>query len=153
VRDPPWPLAKTVAVLNLESLNFVGRSRDVEFLGGERSTLLEAGRAVAARSGLVLRPPEPDPAGLYFRSDHDPFARAGVPALSPGFSLAGQRDYLADGEASRQRARLNLERYHTERDDYDPTWDLSGMVQQAQFVLDLGRAVADAPGRPAWRSP
>lgn len=153
VRDPPWPLARTVAVLNLESLNFVGASRDIEFLGGERSTLRAAGEAVAARSGLVLRPPEPDPSGLYFRSDHDPFARAGVPALSPGFSLAGQRDYLAGGEASLEKARKNLERYHTERDDYDPTWDLSGMVQQAQFVLDLGRAVADAPGRPAWRSP
>jgi hypothetical protein len=152
-RDPPWPLDRTVADLNLESLNFVGRARDVEFLGGERSTLLELGRAVAARSGLTLRPAEPDPSGLYFRSDHFPFARAGVPALSPGFSLAGQRDYLVDGEASRQKARLNLARYHTEQDDYDPAWDLSGMVQQAQFVLDLGRAVADAPGRPAWRTP
>ncbi|MBI5597274.1 MAG: M28 family peptidase [Elusimicrobia bacterium] len=153
VADPPWPLARTVAVLNLESLNFVGRSRDVEFLGGERSTLLEAGRAVAGQSGLALRPPEPDPSGLYFRSDHYPFARAGVPALSPGFSLAGQRDYLVAPEASREKAAANLSRYHTERDDYDPAWDLSGMVQQAQFVLDLGRAVADAPVRPAWRSP
>lgn len=153
VQDPPWPLARTVADLNLESLNFVGRSRDVEFLGGERSTLLEVARAVAPQNGLTLRPPEPDPAGLYFRSDHEPFARAGVPALSPGFSLAGQRDYLVDPEASRQKAAGNLGRYHTERDDYDPTWDLSGMVQQAQFVLDLGRAVADAPQRPAWRSP
>lgn len=153
VRDPPWPLARTVAALNLESLNFVGAARDVEFLGGERSTLLEAGREVAARSGLVLRVGEPDPAGLFFRSDHEPFARAGVPALSPGFSLAGERDYLRDPEASREKARRNLGRYHTEHDDYDPAWDLSGMVQQAQFVLDLGRAVADAPARPAWRTP
>ena len=153
VRQPPWPLARTVADLNLESLNFVGPSRDIEFLGGERSTLLETGRAVAARSGLVLRPAEPDPAGLYFRSDHFPFARAGVPALSPGFSLAGQRDYLVDPVGSRTKAAAFLGRYHTEQDDYDPAWDLGGMVQQAQFVLDLGRAVADAPGRPAWKTP
>ncbi len=153
VRQPPWPLARTVADLNLESLNFVGPSRDIEFLGGERSTLLETGRAVAVRSGLVLRPAEPDPAGLYFRSDHFPFARAGVPALSPGFSLAGQRDYLVDPVGSRAKAAAFLGRYHTEQDDYDPAWDLGGMVQQAQFVLDLGRAVADAPGRPAWKTP
>jgi len=153
VRDPPWPLGKTVADLNLESLNFVGPSRDVEFLGGERSTLLETGRAVAARSGLALRPAEPDPAGLYFRSDHFPFASAGVPALSPGFSLAGQRDYLERPEASRAAALRNLDRYHTEQDDYDPAWDLRGMVQQAQFILDLGRAVADAAARPAWKTP
>lgn len=153
VRDPPWPIARTVADLNLESLNFVGPSRDIEFLGGERSTLLDTARAVAARNGLTLRPAEPDPSGLYFRSDHYPFARAGVPALSPGFSLAGQRDYLVDPEGSRARAAANLTRYHTEQDDYDPAWDLGGMLQQAQFVLDLGRAVADAPARPAWRAP
>jgi Zn-dependent M28 family amino/carboxypeptidase len=151
VRHPPWPLARTVADLNLESLNWVGPSRDIEYLGGERSTLLETGREVAARTGLVLRPAEPDPAGLYFRSDHFPFALAGVPAASPGFSMVGQRDYLETPEASRAKAALNVKRYHTEQDDYDPAWDLRGMVQQAQFILDLGRAVADAPGRPAWK--
>ena len=152
VRQPPWPLARTVAALNLESLNWVGPSRDIEFLGGERSTLLETGREVAARDGLVLRPAEPDPAGLYFRSDHFPFALAGVPGVSPGFSLLGQRDYLEAPEASRAKARLNMARYHTGQDRYDPSWDLRGMVQQGQFILDLGRAVADAPGRPAWKA-
>jgi hypothetical protein len=151
VRHPPWPLERTVANLNLESLNWVGPSRDIEFLGGERSTLLEAGRTVAARTGLVLRPAEPDPAGLYFRSDHFPFALAGVPAVSPGFSMVGQRDYLEDPEASRAKAALNVKRYHTGQDRYDPAWDLRGMVQHAQFILDLGRAVADAPRRPAWK--
>jgi Zn-dependent M28 family amino/carboxypeptidase len=151
VRQPPWPIEATVADLNLESLNFVGRSRDIEFLGGQRSTLPEAGQAVARRLGLTLRPAEPDLAGLAFRSDHFPFARAGIPALSPGFSLAGQRDYLERGEERRAEARRFLERYHQESDDYDPAWDLSGMVQQAEFVLELGRAVADAPRRPAWK--
>ncbi len=153
VQEAPWPIADTVADLNFESLNFVGPSRDIEFLGGRRSTLLEAAQAVAPRTGLTLRLDDPDPAGLYFRSDHFPFARAGVPAISPGFSLAGQRDYLKDREASRAAAARNLERYHQASDDYDPAWDLSGMVQHAQFVLDLGQQVADAPGRPTWRTP
>ncbi|MBK9516102.1 MAG: M28 family peptidase [Anaeromyxobacter sp.] len=153
VQEGPWPVADTVANLNLESLNFVGPSRDVEFLGGRRSTLLALAQRVAPLTGLTLRLDDPDPAGLSFRSDHFPFARAGVPALSPGFSLAGQRDYLRDGEASRARAAANLERYHQASDDYDPAWDLSGMVQHAQFVLDLGQAVADAPDRPTWRTP
>jgi hypothetical protein len=151
VRHPAWPLDRTVADLNLESLNWVGPSRDIEFLGGERSTLLETGRTVGGRSGLTLRPAEPDPAGLFFRSDHLPFALAGIPAVSPGFSMVGQRDYLDDPAASRAKAALQVQRYHTGRDRYDPGWDLRGMVQQAQFILDLGRAVADAPGRPAWK--
>ncbi|BDU72607.1 M28 family peptidase [Mesoterricola silvestris] len=153
VRHPLWPLAKTVADLNLESLNWVGPTRDIEFLGGERSTLIDLGRTVAARLGMTLRRPEPDTQGLYFRSDHYPFARAGIPALSPGFSLAGQRDYLEAPEASRAKALSYLGVYHRPTDRYDPAWDLRGMVQQAQFILDLGRAIADAPERPVWRKP
>jgi len=150
VQRPLWPLERTVADLNLESLNWVGPSRDIEFLGGERSTLLDMGREAGRRVGLRLRDPEPDVQGLFFRSDHYPFARAGVPALSPGFSLAGQRDYLEAPEASRTKARTYLDRYHRPSDRYDPAWDLRGMVQQAQFVLELGRIVADAPERPRW---
>jgi hypothetical protein len=101
--------------------------------------------------GMVLRRSEPDLQGLYFRSDHFPFAKAGIPALSPGFSLAGQRDYLENPEASRAKARTFLDRYHQESDDYDPSWDLRGMVQQGQFILNLGRLIADSETRPQWR--
>jgi Zn-dependent M28 family amino/carboxypeptidase len=148
VKNPLWPLAKTVANLNFESLNWVGPSRDIEFLGGERSTLLALAREVGKPMGLVPMAGQADTAGLYFRSDHYPFAAVGIPALSPGFSLAGQRDYLENPEASRAKGRTYLDRYHQVTDTYDPAWDLRGMVQQAQFILNLGRAIADGDGRP-----
>ncbi len=149
--SPLWPLARTVADVNLESLNWVGPSHDIEFLGGDRSTLLDQGRVIAARMGMVLRKPEPDLQGLYFRSDHYPFAKAGVPAVSPGFSLAGQRDYVENPEASRAKARTYLDIYHRTTDRFDPAWDLRGLVQQAQFIMELGRLVADTPQKPAWK--
>ena len=151
VKRPLWPLALTVADLNFESLNWVGLSRDIEFLGGERSDLQQLGEQTARAMGMVLRRSEPDVQGLYFRSDHFPFAKAGIPALSPGFSLAGQRDYLENGDASRAKARTFLDRYHQESDDFDPSWDLRGMVQQGQFILNLGRRIADAASRPQWK--
>ena len=151
VRAPLWPLDRTVADLNLESLNWVGPSRDIEFLGGERTTLYDQGVLVGKRLGLVLRQPEPDTQGLFFRSDHYPFAKAGVPALSPGFSLMGQRDYLDAPEASRAKGRSYLGIYHRPLDRYDPAWDLRGMVQQTQFILELGRLVADTTERPVWK--
>jgi Zn-dependent M28 family amino/carboxypeptidase len=151
VQRPLWPLARTVADLNLESLNWVGPARDIEFLGGERSDLRELGEQTAREMGMVLRRSEPDVQGLYFRSDHFPFAKAGIPALSPGFSLAGQRDYLENPEASRSKARTFLDRYHQESDDFDPSWDLRGMVQQGQFILNLGRRIADSQTRPQWK--
>jgi Zn-dependent M28 family amino/carboxypeptidase len=151
VQRPLWPLAKTVANLNLESLNWVGLSRDIEFLGGQRSDLLELGEQTARDLGMVLRPPEPDIQGLYFRSDHFPFAKASIPAVSPGFSMAGQRDYLEDRDRSCAKARGFQDRYHQESDDFDPSWDLRGMVQQGEFILNLGRLIANSPVRPQWK--
>jgi Zn-dependent M28 family amino/carboxypeptidase len=147
VADPLWPLAKTAADLNLDSLNFVARTRDIGLPFGERSTLGAMGEQVARASGLAVGPDQPDLGGGYFRSDHYSFVQAGVPALT----VQGGHDYLtSDPAAARAKNAAYGPRYHQVTDEYDPTWDLGGMVQQAQFTLDLGRAVADAPARPTF---
>lgn len=146
---PLWPLAKTAADLNLDSLNFVAPTRDIGLPFANRSTLGDLGRAVAQASGLAVAPPRPDTGGGYFRSDHYSFVQAGVPALSVG---AG-RDYLgADPAALKAKASAYGKRYHQVTDEYDPAWDLRGMVQQTQFTFDLGQAVANAPTRPAFKA-
>ncbi|WLT31685.1 M28 family peptidase [Geothrix sp. PMB-07] len=146
--NPLWPLAKTVADLNLDSLNFVAPTRDMGLPFSERSTLGDLGRAVAKASGLSIGPSHPDTGGGYFRSDHYSFVQAGVPALSVG----GGRDYIgADLAALKAKASAYGKRYHQVTDEYDPTWDLQGMVQQAQFTFDLGQAVANAATRPAFK--
>ena len=147
---PLWPLARTAADLNLDSLNWVAPTRDIGLPFGDRSTLGETGRALAKTQGLTVAPPRPDTAGGYFRSDHYSFVQAGVPALSVG----GGRDYLgADPKALRAKAATMGARYHQVTDEYDPTWDLRGMVQQAQFTLDLGQAVANAAQKPRFLKP
>jgi Zn-dependent M28 family amino/carboxypeptidase len=93
--------------------------------------------------------PKPDLSGGYFRSDHFSFAKAGIPA----FSVGGGAEYVKDNAASTARRKgYGEERYHQVSDEYDPNWDMAGMVQQAQFTLNLGRMVADAPKMPAWKA-
>ena len=145
---PLWPLAKTVAALNLDSLNVIAPTRDLGLPYRDRSTLGEVGEAVARRTGLLLPQTRPDTGGGYFRSDHYSFVQAGVPALS----VWGGREYAAgDPEALRARAARQGQRYHQVTEEYDPAWDLRGALQQAQFTLDFGRAVADAPVRPVFK--
>jgi Zn-dependent M28 family amino/carboxypeptidase len=147
--EPLWPLAKTAADLNLDSLNFVGPTRDIGLPFGERSTLGELGAALARIAGLQVTPSEPDTAGGYFRSDHYSFVQAGVPALS----VSGGNDYLGhDGAALKAKAAAYGLRYHQVTDEYDPAWDLRGMVQQAQFTFDLGQVVANAAIRPVFKA-
>jgi len=75
--------------------------------------------------------------------------QAGVPALSVG----GGRDYLGtDPAALKTKAAAYGKRYHQVTDEYDPTWDLRGMVQQAQFTFDFGQAVANAATKPTFKS-
>jgi Zn-dependent M28 family amino/carboxypeptidase len=154
VRSPLWPLAKTAADLNLDSMNFVGKTRDIGVSGSERSTLYAAARQVAKSMGLAIAPPVPDLGGAYFRADHFNFAKAGVPAFNVGsavFSGDGSFDFEHDQGAAHAEMTGFTKRYHQVTDQYNPAWDLSGMVQQAQFTLNLGYAVANAPNMPAWR--
>ena len=146
--DPLWPLNKTAAALNLDSLNFVGATRDMGAQGSERTELGAMAATVAKAMGLQIAAARPDLAGGYFRSDHFSFAKAGVPA----FSINGGRDYVKDTEASKAKAAAYGPRYHQVTDEYDASWDLSGMTQQAQFTLNLGQAVANAPKMPAWKA-
>jgi Zn-dependent M28 family amino/carboxypeptidase len=154
-RAPLWPLAKTAADLNLDSLNFVGPTRDIGVPGAERSSLYATSAQVAKGIGLTLAPGVPDLGGAYFRADHFMFAKAGVPAFNVGsavFSGDGSFAFAHDPAASSSRMRAFTKDYHQVSDQYDPAWDLSGMVQQAQFTLNLGQAVANAPAMPVWRA-
>jgi Zn-dependent M28 family amino/carboxypeptidase len=155
VRAPLWPLAKTAADLNLDSMNFVGKTRDIGVPGSERSSLYGAAAQVAKSMGLRLAPPVPDLGGAYFRADHFNFAKAGVPAFNVGsavFSGDGSFEFAHDQAHSSEEMVGFTKRYHQVTDEYNPAWDLSGMVQQAQFTLNLGYAVANAPAMPTWNA-
>jgi Zn-dependent M28 family amino/carboxypeptidase len=153
VANPLWPLAKTAADLNLDSMNFVGPTRDIGVPGSDRSSLHATAAQVAKQMGLKLAPAVPDLGGAYFRADHFSFAKAGVPAFNVGsavFSGDGSFDFAHDQAGSQTAMKNFTQRYHQITDEYNPAWDLSGMVQQAQYTLNLGYAVANAPAMPAW---
>ncbi|MFC5480535.1 M28 family peptidase [Massilia suwonensis] len=145
---PLWPAEKTAANLNLDSLNFVGQAKDIGVSGSERTELGAMAASTAKAMGLTIAPAKPDLAGGYFRSDHFSFAKAGIPA----FSVGGGSAWVSNVEANNAKAKAYRARYHQVNDEYDPSWDLSGMVQQAQFTLNLGRMVADSPKMPAWKA-
>ncbi len=145
-----WPLEKILAVLNLESLNFAGPTRDIGLAGSERTSFRDQALRVALEMGLTVAPSGPDPAGLSFRADHFAFVKVGIPAFSPGFSLDGGWDFLESSQANLAKGFV-VNHYHQPSDVYLPSWDLRGMLQQVQFILNLGRTLADAPERPAGK--
>ena len=145
---PLYPLATTAAVINLDPHVVLPAARDIELIGGGRTTLEEDFARVAKAHGLRVTP-EPNPeAGWYFRSDHFPFARRGVPALA----FRAGRDLVAGGRAVGQRivAAYNANCYHQPCDQFDPKWTFAGTVQEAAVAYSLGRELANSAAWPTW---
>ncbi|HVH67499.1 MAG TPA: M20/M25/M40 family metallo-hydrolase [Gemmatimonadales bacterium] len=147
VRDPLVPLDQTAAVLNLDVTNVRGATRDIDALGGDRSTLGSVFAAVARSEALAVVH-EPDVRGSFYRSDHFPFAKAGVPAISiqPGTDFVGR----PTGWGREQAALYNRTRYHQPNDEYRSEFSYDGMAQEVRVALGVALAVANAQGMPQW---
>ena len=148
VANPLYPLSKTVAVLNTDSMGVWGPARNFSISGTARLGLLDA---LIAEAGQRKRTFAPDPrpeAGGFFRSDHFPFAKAGVPAISfrSGNDLA--TGGIARGDAL--TADYTAKRYHQPDDEYLPSWDFTGIAQDAQLLHTVGRNLADSAEWPNW---
>lgn len=146
---PPMPLAGVAAVINVDVTNVYGATNDIGALGLDQSTLgtvfRQAARAerlrVSEDSSALLR-------GSFYRSDHFPLVKAGVPALSmeTGSDAVGR----PAGWMQEQKDLYNRERYHQVGDEVLPWFDLAGTMQQARVVIRVALAVGNAAQRPAW---
>jgi len=147
---PLHPLAKTAAVINLDPHVALPTARNIELVGGGRTTLEEDLASVARAQGLRVDP-EPNPeAGWYFRSDHFAFARRGVPALS----FRGGRDLVQGGVRAGNAIvdPYNQLRYHQPNDAFDPQWTFAGTAQEASVAYALGAQVAQSSQWPGWKA-
>ncbi|MEZ5404379.1 MAG: M20/M25/M40 family metallo-hydrolase [Bryobacteraceae bacterium] len=140
-------LEQTALVLNFDSFFPFGPTRDLVIAGAERTTWAGRITALGERHAVAIEPdPRPENGG-FFRSDHFPFARAGVAALS----LKGGRDFLANAEESTAKlGEYGGKRYHRVSDEYSGDWDFSGMEQVGAFALALGLEAANASEPVRW---
>ncbi|NOT09322.1 MAG: M28 family peptidase [Gemmatimonadales bacterium] len=147
--SPLYPLAKTLANINIDGLNTEGPTKDLVVVGMGASELEDYARDAAAEQGRILKAdPEPEK-GFYYRSDHFNFAKQGVPAFyaDAGTEVIGQpADF-----AMKQREKYTNEDYHKPTDEIKPEWNLAGAVQDLVLYLTIGYRVAQAATYPEWR--
>ena len=151
VLHPLYPLANTVANINLDYFSNWGwgRTRDFSIVGLGNSTLDDlTAEAVKAQGRVVTGDTAPEQ-GFYFRSDHYEFARGNVPSIetSPGIDYVGKPSSFG----AEKRAEYIAHDYHQPSDVVKPDWDLSGAVQDLQVLLDVGYRAAEQDGRPTWK--
>jgi Zn-dependent M28 family amino/carboxypeptidase len=147
--NPIYPLEKTLAVVNMDSLNIHGRTKDLTIVGLGNSELDDYATKAAQSQGRVVRAdPAPERGGFY-RSDHFPFAKQGVPALDAG----GGSDFIGKPAdyAATIRKTYTEQHYHQPSDELRPDWDLSGALDDLQLYFAIGFNVANADRYPEWK--
>jgi Zn-dependent M28 family amino/carboxypeptidase len=147
---PVYPLAKTIANINIDGLNQWGPTRDLTVIGLGASELDDYARAAATEQSRVLRGDAEPEKGFYYRSDHFNFARNGVPAFyaEPGIDFIGK-----PAEYGRQkRDEYTANDYHKPQDEIKPTWNLDGAVQDLNLLLAMGFRIGNAAEFPKWRA-
>jgi Zn-dependent M28 family amino/carboxypeptidase len=145
---PVLPANRWSANINIDSLNMAGPSRDIVLLGAERSTLGPLASELASERGRVVGP-DPEPGrGYFFRSDHFPLAKIGIPALS----LSEPVDFSGPDPAASKRIHQQYteQRYHQVEDEVQPSWDYTGAVNDMRFLAELGWRVANLAETPAY---
>ncbi|MET4684107.1 M28 family metallopeptidase [Brevundimonas faecalis] len=141
--NPVWPLETTVANINMDSL-LPGTEIDpnIVVIGAGKNDLDDRLAVLAAREGRRLIPDPAPQAGAFYRSDHFPLARKGVPALfaAAGFTghNAASRDYVAN-------------RYHQPTDEWTPEWKMDAAAADVQLLYEVGAALANSRDWPAWK--
>jgi Zn-dependent M28 family amino/carboxypeptidase len=146
--NPLYPLAKTAGILNTDSLSVVGKTRDFSISGTAKLGLLDLLVAQAARQGRRYSPDSRPEAGSFYRSDHFPFAKVGVPAVSFDSGEDLVNGGTARGEALQKD--YTTKRYHQPDDEYLPSWDFSGVVSDGALLHAVGRNLATSNRWPNW---
>ncbi len=147
--NPLYPLATTVANINMDALSPAGPAKDFTSSGDAASTLQDDLIAVGAAKGRTYSPDPRPEAGSFFRSDHFPFAKRGVPAISFGSG----RDLLNGGKAAGDAfaKAYTADRYHQPADELTDDWNFDGMAQDGGLMLELGRKLANSTAWPSWK--
>ncbi len=145
---PTVPAGRIAAGFNLDGVSVLGATRDMTFLGGERSTLKGYLEDAARHFGFTIAPDAHPEQGSFYRSDHFNFARIGVPSVSIEHGLLFEGREADWGE--KEWVVYNETRYHRPSDEYRPTWDLKGAERTAQVTFYLVYRVATADSMPAW---
>jgi Zn-dependent M28 family amino/carboxypeptidase len=145
---PVLPASAWAGNINIDSLNMAGPSRDIVLLGAERSTLGPMAAQLAAERMRVVGPDPAPGNGYFFRSDHFPLAKVGIPALS----LSEPVDYVGANPAGQKAIKDEYEnkRYHQVEDEIQPNWDYAGAVNDMKFLAELGWRIANAPEMPRY---
>ena len=146
--NPPIHPGYMAAVINIDGINHLGRTHDINLIGNGKSNLDPIVGAVAKWQGRIVTPDYFPDRGYYYRSDQFSLAKVGVPGiyLHAGINVVGK----PEGWGKEQLEKWVEKTYHQPSDEYDPNWDLRGAIDDIRMLTHVGLVIADGQITPAW---
>ena len=145
---PPVPNGKQSAVINIDGMNFLGPTRDVQVVGYGKSSLDALVSTVAQAQNRIVVPDREPSKGYYYRSDQFSLAKVGIPGvyLHSGHEVIGK----PEGWGKQQLDVWTKKDYHQRSDEYNPQWDLSGAVLDIRLLAEVGWLAANQSNLQSW---
>ncbi len=150
---PLYPPEKTVADMTLDILQTAGPSRDVVLIGAGQNELEdELARAAAEQGRTVTSDAKPE-RGLYYRADHFPLAKRGVPTLLL-MAIGGGVDLVSGGRTAGDAwvSDYTANCYHQTCDSWSASWDLRGAAADVDLFYRVGLDLGNSRRWPEWRA-
>ena len=144
----PLPADQWAANINIDEINLYGKTTDIVLLGADRSSLGPMAEEIARPYGREVGKDREPGRGYFFRSDHFPLVKAGIPAVSVSESVEFVGPKAA--EMKKRRDAFNDTDYHQPGDEMKDYWDYTGAVDDLRLLTELGWRVANARQMPAY---
>ena len=146
--NPPVPAGRLAAVVNIDGINILGRTKDVVVIGKGKSDMDKIVNRMARWQNRVVVPDQFPDKGYYYRSDQFSLAKIGVPGvyLGSGSHVIGK----PEGWGLKKMREWTETTYHQVSDEYREDWDLSGAVEDAKLLFHIGLQAANQSSLPAW---
>ncbi len=148
--NPTFAPGKIAANINYDGGNIWGHTHDVTYIGLGKSSIDQIANMIADEQGRTVQPDQFADKGYFYRSDQFSFAKIGVPAMY----LDTGTDFIdRPPEWGReQQNHFTQVNYHQPSDEYDPSWNFTGMEDDALLGYWTGLAIANADEMPSWNS-
>lgn len=144
----PIPAGKISLALNFDGIRPDGIPESVQVSGSERTNFYLTTYAVAKEFGFDIKPDSNPGAGHFYRSDHFSFAHVGIPAFSVQEGLKYKGHPLEWGV--QRESEYDEKQYHQPSDEFDPSWDFSGLAELTRFGVELGWKAANQDELVQW---
>lgn len=150
VENPLYPMDSTVADINMDIMMPYGKTNDIVVVGEGQSDLEDYLKSEIEKTGGYISFDSHAEAGMYYRSDHFNFAKAGVPSLytNSGIDLVGK----GKAEGLRLKNYYNNFVYHHASDNYDSSWTMEGAIRDLKLLFSVGKRLAFEDTWPQWKS-